>query len=72
MNRRFATVLGLAALALAAASFVLLGFGRMLVGYRTALVVAAPVGTLAFALGLGLAALAALGRVGVGPLAVEE
>ncbi len=69
MTRRLATVLGLAAVVLAAASFVVLGFGQLLVGYRTALLVAAPAGTLAFALGFGLAVLGALGRAGVGPLA---
>lgn len=72
MNRSTAVALGLAAVALAVASFVVLGFGQLLVGYRLAVLVAAPIGTLAFALAMGLAALFVLGRAGVGPLSEPD
>ena len=69
MDRSTAVTAGLAAFGLALASFVVLGFGRLLVGYRTALVLAAPLATLALATAAVLATMFAFGRAGVGPLA---
>jgi tetrahydromethanopterin S-methyltransferase subunit D len=71
VDRSTAVTAGLAAFGLALASFVVLGFGRLLVGYRVALVLAAPLATLALATAVALAGLFALGRAGVGPLAAD-
>ena len=68
VNQARAITVGVAAIVLAVLSFVVLGFGQFLLGYRTAVLIAAPIGTLAFLLGIGLAVLFLLGRVGVGPL----
>lgn len=70
--RTAATTLGLAAFGLVLASFVVLGFGRLLFGFETAIRIAGPVAALAFALAAVLFVGFSLGRLGVGPLAVEE
>lgn len=72
MSRRTATLLGLAAIGLALASFVLLGFGRLLLGYRAALALAAPPGTVAFVLAVALFVGFALAGLGLGPLAEDD
>lgn len=71
MDRSTATLLGIATIALTVASFVVLGVSRLLVGYRTAVLLAAPLGTLAFTLASALFVLFVLAWVGVGPLAEE-
>lgn len=50
MERNRFVVLAFVAFGCVLASFVTLGFGRLLVGYRTGLVLAAPFGLLAFVL----------------------
>jgi hypothetical protein len=72
VSRSIATALGLAAIALAIVSFVVLGVGRLLVGYRTAVLVAAPLGVLAFALAVALFVGFTLARLGVGPLSDDS
>lgn len=72
MNRSRAVGLGLVALGLAVASFVVMGFGQLVVGHRLAVLFAAPLGFSAFALAMGLAVLFVLGRAGIGPLADAE
>lgn len=50
MERNRFVVLALVAFGCVLASFTTLGFGRLLVGYRTGLLLAAPFGLLAFVL----------------------
>jgi hypothetical protein len=57
MDRDRFVLAAFAAFGCVLASFVTLGFGRLLVGYRTALLLAAPFGLLAFTLVLALTAL---------------
>ncbi len=71
MARR-AVVLGLVAFGLAVLSFLVLGFGRLALGYRTAAVLAAPFALVAFLLAVALAIGFALARVGMGPLVESE
>jgi hypothetical protein len=64
-----ATLLGLGTVGLTVLSFLVLGFGRLLFGYRTAVVLAAPFGLTAFLLAVALFVGFTLARLGVGPLA---
>lgn len=65
MRRHQFVVRSLTALALVLASFVILGFGRLLVPYRVARLLAAPTLLLAVALTLVVLAQAVLVAVGV-------
>lgn len=67
MNRDTFVALSLAAFGLILVSFVIMGFGRIVLPFRTARLLAAPTVTLALALILGLlgySVLAVLGVVG--------
>lgn len=68
MRKRTFTLLGLGAFALTVVSFVLLGFGRLLLSYRTARYLSAPTMFLAFALLVGLFVYSVLVYVGVAQL----
>ena len=70
--RTVATTLGLASFLLVLASFVLLGFGRLLFGFEAAIRVAGPIAALAFTLAAALFVGFSLGRAGIGPLVPEE
>lgn len=65
MKKRTFTLLGLGAFALTVVSFVLLGFGRLVLSYRTARYLSAPTMFLAFALLVGLFVYSVLVYVGV-------
>lgn len=69
--RETAVLLGLAALGLAVLSFVVLGFGRTVLGVETAARLAAPLGLGAFALATVLFVGFTLARLGFGPLSPE-
>jgi hypothetical protein len=68
MRQRTFTLAGLAAFALTLVSFVLLGFGRLVLPYRTARYLSAPTLFLAFALVLGLLGYSTLVVLGVADL----
>lgn len=72
VNRSTATLVGLVALALAAGSFVVLGFSRLVVGHSVAVLLAAPLGLAAFGLAVALFVGFVLAALGVGPLAAGE
>lgn len=65
MNRAGFVKLSLLAFALVFVSFVILGFSRLVLPYRTARTLAAPTTVLAFALVCGLFVLATLSKLGV-------
>jgi len=68
MRQRTFTLVGLAALGLTLVSFVLLGFSRLVLPYRTARYLSAPTLFLAFALVLGLLGYSTLVVLGVADL----
>lgn len=72
MNRDTFVALSLVAFALILGSFVALGFGRLVLPFRTAQLLAAPLGLLAFALGCYLLVRAVLSAVGVAPIGPSE
>ncbi len=65
MNRNRFVTLSLLAFGLIFTSFVILGFSRLVLPYRTARILAAPVGLLAFALVWYLLVRATLSKLGV-------
>ncbi|GAB3025730.1 hypothetical protein [Natronobiforma cellulositropha] len=66
-QQRFVT-LALLAFGLVVASFVLLGTTRIVVGYREAQLVSAPVGVVGFSLLVSLSVRATLAKVGLWPI----
>ena len=68
MKKRTFTLLGLGAFALTLVSFILLGFGRLLLSYRTARYLSAPTMFLSFALLIGLFVYSVLVFAGVAQL----
>lgn len=68
MKARTFVLLGLAAFALTVVSFLLLGFGRLVLPYRTARYLSAPTMFLAFALVVGLFVQSVLVYAGVSEL----
>lgn len=65
MNRNRFVMLSLCAFGLIFLSFVILGFSRLVLPYRTARMLAAPVGLLAFALVCYLLMRAILSKLGI-------
>lgn len=65
MKQRTFTLVGLAAFALVVTSFLILGFGRVLLSYQTARYLSAPTMFLAFALVVGLFGYGVLASVGI-------
>ncbi len=68
MDRSTFGTLALAAFGLVLASFVVLGLSRILLGYRTALLLAAPIGVVASVLVVVLFVRSLLAATGVAPL----
>ncbi|GKZ13238.1 hypothetical protein [Haladaptatus sp. T7] len=68
MQKRTFTLLGLGAFGLTVVSFVLLGFGRLVLSYRTARYLSAPTMFLSFVLLVGLFVYSVLVYVGVAEL----
>ena len=72
MDRQGFVRLALLGIGLAVSSFVVLGVSRLVVDYRTAQLLAAPVGLVAFVLLASLSVRATLSVVGVWPIAEGE
>lgn len=68
MDRSGFVRLAILAVGIVLASFVVLGFARLLVPYRTAQAIAAPIGLVGFALLVFLFVRATLAAVGVRPI----